>query len=245
MSNPMLDKLRKATGKGASQSATDAAVPEATAEPAAEPDAPAQSAEKASGEKKLSPLERMKQGLNKGKKGDGAKAAAEGSSSKASTASSSSKPADDAAGVNPPPKKRGRKPAQSAKAEDGSKTTTTPSTAEKSATPAKAPAKSKRKGKTLGSVLMVGCYPIQGMKTPVQLYELLDDVKKVVCETNNVPHWGFIDYKSDAILAHALDLKLTEEGVPHVLAAEPFSAESRAVEQVLLKHYEVVIRGLR
>lgn len=235
--NPMMNRLRQMTGKGkksAGESATDVEEPaakatESPAEPAAEPAAPAKSAGKSS---RPSVLERMKAGKS-GKKGK----------APASQASSpSSEPSPDS--INPP-KKGGR-----AKSATAPATPSTQPDSPKTAPPAKAAAKSskgKKATKTDGkTTLLIGCYPTQGLNTVAQLHELLADVKQAVCEAHGVDHWGLVEYgKSGPALAHALDAKLTEEGVPGILYTEPFSSETHALEQVLAKHYEVVIRGVR
>lgn len=232
----MLAKLRGMTkhNKGASKSASDVEEPEekateSSAEPATEPAASAKNAKK-----KLSPLQRLKAGLT----------------SKKSVKAGSHIPTDDSkeTGINPPKKKRGRKPAVTATGAESKEPESTTSSKE-TAKPVRAAAKSKKTKKVLkieATMLLIGCYPVQGFEAPVQLHELLVDVKAAVCEANGVTYWDFLEYsKGSAALAHALDAKLTEEGVPPLLYAEPFSSESRAVEQVLLKHYGVVIRGLR
>lgn len=252
MSNPMLAKLKGLTKSGGKKPATkpadSAAEPEAKtkgkpAKPAKAKAAPAKDA------KNLSPLERMKAGMTKGKaKSKGKKPSAKpveatDSAPTADPESTAAAPVEPATGVNPPAKKkRGRKP--SAKTATAAASSTSDSDKSGAAKPAKAPAKSKKA--KVSSVLLIGCYPVKGFAQPTQLYELLDDVKQAVCEANNVPHWGLIEYgKADASLAQALEAKFSEEDVPPVLYAEPFSSETRAVEQVLLKYYDTVLRGLR
>ncbi len=256
MGNPMLEKLRGMTKtQDVSKSASDAEEPEAKAtespaEPAAEPDAPAKSAKKNT--KKISPLERMKAGMNKGKK-NAKPAKAKGAAGKLSQAADEStesvEPAAEA-GINPPEKKKSRrKPVVSAKEKGESDQTDKTAKPAKKKTGVKSAAKDTASDspdvETGPSLLLIGCYPVQGGAEPAQLHELLEDVKEVVCGANGLAHWGFLKYTADAALAQALDAKLTEEGVPSLLFAEPFSAETRAVEQVLLKHYEIVIRGIR
>lgn len=238
----MLDKLRALQNKGAEPSVEPATEPEAkptesSAEPAAEPDAPAENAGKNSSGKRQSVLARMKAGKTGNAKG----AAAVGSTPESPAPSASE------AAINPPPKKGAR--AKSAKAPETSPPKPSSDTTSTTAKPATAAAqfrKAKKATKTDKSTLLIGCYPVQGAPAPTQLHELLADVKQAVCEANNVAHWGLIEFgKGDAALAQALGEKLKEEGVPPTLYAEPFSAESRAVEEVLLSHYDVVVRGLR
>lgn len=236
MGNPLMDRLRKRTGKGASKSAKDAEAQEAKtpaspAEPAEETAAPtpsAKSAAKGKG-KKLTALERMKAGKNKGKSAK--TATGEESSTSASDKSGTAASAKEPVGVNPPKNKRKAKGSSTGSA--SKKAATTKPSADVS------PAGS-------GNTLYIGCYPVQGVATPVALHVLLEDVKATVCKANDVTHWDFLEYgKGSAALAQALDAKLIEEGVPPVLYAEPFSSESRAVEQILLKHYDIVVRGTR
>lgn len=234
----LMDRLKQRTGLGVSKSAKGAKAPAAKttkppAEGAKETDAPTMVVKSApKGKKKQSALERMKAGKSvKSAKG------------KASTSNKSTTPpvgeekepaidAKEPVGVNPPKNKRktkkkgtGVKPA----AKDNA--ATSPSVAS---------------GKPAQSLLLIGCYPVQGIATPDSLQFLLEDVKATVCKANGVTHWDFLEFgKGGAALAQALDAKLTEEGVPPMLYAEPFSSESRAVEQILLKHYDVVVRGLR
>ncbi len=224
----MLDKLRSRTGKGKKAAAENASEPEESTESAATDAAPKKG-------KKLSAIDRIREGKTIGKD---ASAAAVADDSSGETAASATDPA-----INPP-KRRGRKPAVGAKVAGSDAPSEEPKTGSastgKPASRAKAPGSKKNP-----TTLLIGCYPVKGTSAPTQLYELLEDVKQAVCEANKVEHWGFGPYGADARLAQALDAKLTEEGVPAVLAAEPFSAETRAVEQVLLKHYDVVVRGLR
>ena len=248
--NPMMARLENLTKKGkvAEKSASDAAEPEAKATespaaPAKEPDAPAKSAKK-----NLSVIERMKAGKTAKSAKTATVKANESGADLDDGPTSSASPATEEAGINPPKKNRGR--AKLATAKESKEEEPRSSIPEKLATAksAKVAGKSKKTKKvttTDKSTLLNGGYPVQGAPHPTQLHDLLADVKQVVCEANDVPHWGMIKYTADAELANALDLKLSEEGVPPALYAEPFSSESRAVEQVLLKHYDVVVRGLR
>lgn len=232
MGNPLMDRLKKRTGqnKAASKSAKGAKgravkTPESPVESAEETDAPTQTAKSATkGGKKLTALERMKAGKNKS-----------GKSTKIS-AKTTPKNTDDSGsdspdvGINPPKNKRKTKAADKPAASADAPPSATPLASRGS-----------------GSTLYIGCYPVQGSLTsPTSLHALLEDVKATVCEANDVTHWDFLEFgKGSAALAQALDAKLTEEGMPSVLYAEPFSSESRAVEQILLKHYDIVIRGTR
>ncbi len=234
MGNPLMDRLKKRTGKNKGKAASKSAK-DVEAQEAKTPASPAEDAEEtaaltptakstAKGGKKLTALERMKAGKNKDKSGKKTKGA--------QSAPTETPPAPTATGVNPPKNKRKTKAkASGAKAADKGGASTSPSVP--------VPA-------SLGNTLYIGCYPVQGVTTPTSLHVLLEDVKAAVCKANGVTHWDFLEFgKGSAALAQALDAKLTEEPAPVVLYAEPFSSESRAVEQILLKHYDIVVRGIR
>ena len=250
MSNPMLDRIRRATRQSAQPAAekvgsetpqADTSATAATAKPEKKSDkkttqtSPAKkdAAAKTGGKSILSRMTGGKTGVNSAKDKASSVTSKENETSNATGA--------EEAGINPPPKKRGRpaKPAKGAASKEQAPT----NSSKASAKPAKAPAEGE--DVVTCPTLLIGCYPVQGAPQPMQLHELLEDVKAAVCEKNGVAHWGFIEFKSGALLAQALDEKLKEEGPPIFLCAEPFSSESKAVEQVLLRHYQVVIRGLR
>ena len=149
----------------------------------------------------------------------------------ASTAKGETPTAPSASAINPPPKKAAEKNSASKKA--------VPTTSDSDTVAS--PAASR-------STVFIGCYPVKGAAPEeiVSLNELLADVVVAVQDANSVAHWNELSFSAGSVaLASALDAKLTAGGVPEVLYTEPLSTELRAVEHVLLKHYDVVVRGLR
>ncbi len=99
-----------------------------------------------------------------------------------------------------------------------------------------------------GLMVLLDCVPRKGMgegKAVMNLADWVKDVTAKVAVDNKVPHWGFIDYKSGAVLSAALEASFQESPPTGCVIVDSYSLEGRALKDVLIRYADIVVQGVR
>ncbi len=95
-------------------------------------------------------------------------------------------------------------------------------------------------------VVMYDCMPTRGkLGSVTNLSDVLTPVVEAVAARQGVAHWSLIDYGQGAgYLAQAFGAYLAENPLSGVVLASRFSPETKAVQDVLERHADVVVSRL-
>ncbi len=99
-----------------------------------------------------------------------------------------------------------------------------------------------------GLMVLLDCVPRKGMgegRAVENLADWIKDVTAKVAVDNKVPHWGFIDYKSGAVLSAALEAAFQESPPAGCVIVDSYSLEGRALKDLLIRYADIVVQGVR
>jgi hypothetical protein len=94
--------------------------------------------------------------------------------------------------------------------------------------------------------LYVDCFPVKGVRSTIQLSEVLRPMKDAVQRMKQVPHWNMVKYREgEILLAACTQQSFAEEKPDYDVVVDSLSGEWKACGDVLMEMADCVIRGGR
>lgn len=156
-----------------------------------------------------------------------------------------------ARGANPPPSSDSSKDAKPSADSDTAKPSPEPSGNKKKSGKRTSKKRSKKSkagaGTSRTSIVLMDSVPYKGELGDVQhLGDILSEVAAAVAEKQGVPHWALVEYgQGPALLAQAFQEYIADNPLSGVILVDSYSAEAKAVKDVLYANADVVVRGLK